>query len=214
MKNCYTCHNLLPSTEFKIQPLHKTGLSSSCKKCINKRSVKNKSKIKLEAIASKGYYCQTCYTKVNPYALAFHHRDPNLKIDRIARLIRENWSHALSEELDKCDLICFNCHRELHFKESLLKKRPQHKLNAILKSRKAKEMLVEYMGGGCSLCHYNKCMAALDFHHQDPSIKTMNIGTYMHRMNELNTNLVLKELENCHLLCANCHQGVTNGLMH
>lgn len=35
--------------------------------------------------------------------------------------------------------------------------------------RKIKEKLIEYKGGKCQICGYNKCTSALEFHHLDPS---------------------------------------------
>jgi hypothetical protein len=35
--------------------------------------------------------------------------------------------------------------------------------------RKTKEKLIEYKGGKCQICGYNKCTSALEFHHLDPS---------------------------------------------
>ena len=32
-----------------------------------------------------------------------------------------------------------------------------------------KSILVEYKGGKCEICGYNKCYAALEFHHKDPN---------------------------------------------
>ena len=45
------------------------------------------------------------------------------------------------------------------------------------KSRqRLKEKLVEYKGGKCEICGYDKCVAALDFHHTDSSQKDFNIS--------------------------------------
>ena len=48
---------------------------------------------------------------------------------------------------------------------------------AVQKRRdKTKEILVEYKGGKCEICGYNKCLGALDFHHLDPSQKDFTIS--------------------------------------
>lgn len=41
---------------------------------------------------------------------------------------------------------------------------------------KVKEMSIEYKGGKCSICGYNKCAGALEFHHLDPSQKDFGIS--------------------------------------
>jgi len=56
---------------------------------------------------------------------------------------------------------------------------------------------------GCEKCGYNKCAAALDFHHKDPKDKKTQIGRYAwyHK-----TEASKKEIEKCILLCGNCHR--------
>jgi hypothetical protein len=50
--------------------------------------------------------------------LDFHHRDPALKEVSIPRAINNSWSiDRLKRELDKCDVVCANCHRKLHYYE-------------------------------------------------------------------------------------------------
>lgn len=66
--------------------------------------------------------------------------------------------------------------------------------------KRLKLKLVEYKGGKCENCRYNKCLEALQFHHMDPKEKSFNIsGTSWSfvRMKE--------EVDKCKLLCANCH---------
>lgn len=55
---------------------------------------------------------------------------------------------------------------------------------------------------GCQKCGYNKCAAALDFHHLNPSTKERRIeGKHWY----FQTPLILNELKKCILLCKNCH---------
>lgn len=58
---------------------------------------------------------------------------------------------------------------------------------------------------GCAICGYNKCNAALDFHHVNPKDKKFSvaIGT-MGRSD----NSIVKELNKCILLCSNCHREI------
>lgn len=49
----------------------------------------------------------------DPTALDCDHRDPKTKRDSICELSRTSYSIAvLKEELDKCDVMCANCHRK------------------------------------------------------------------------------------------------------
>lgn len=72
------------------------------------------------------------------------------------------------------------------------------------KKLKAKMMAVEYKGGKCEKCGYNKSLAALDFHHIDPCKKDFNIGSSIAL--GLSWETVKKELDKCILLCSNCHR--------
>ena len=63
-----------------------------------------------------------------------------------------------------------------------------------------KEKCVLYKGGKCVICGYNKCTAALDFHHI--ARKNFALGSIGLNFNDK----VVKELDHCILLCANCHR--------
>lgn len=67
---------------------------------------------------------------------------------------------------------------------------------------------IEYKGGCCIVCKYNRCNAALEFHHLDPSEKDLSI-----RLNSLtNWNKIQNELDKCVLVCANCHREIHQGM--
>lgn len=56
--------------------------------------------------------CELCESKVE---LEFHHRDPETKFKSIARLIsdRTTWLR-LWAEMEKCDILCKQCHKDVH----------------------------------------------------------------------------------------------------
>jgi hypothetical protein len=61
-----------------------------------------------------GGCCMRCGYAEHVAALVFHHRDPRSKsfaisVDGVPRAWRR-----LVEEAAKCDLLCANCHREVH----------------------------------------------------------------------------------------------------
>jgi hypothetical protein len=66
-----------------------------------------------------------------------------------------------------------------------------------------KEKCIEYKGGCCEICHYNKCISSLDFHHLDPTKKEFSISTK--KCNAFGEE-IKKELDKCILLCSNCHR--------
>jgi hypothetical protein len=61
---------------------------------------------------------------------------------------------------------------------------------------------INYLGGKCMKCGYDKCIASLDFHHKDPKEKD---NDFLQKCNK--TWAIMKEkIKNCMLLCANCHR--------
>lgn len=74
--------------------------------------------------------------------------------------------------------------------------------------RNLKRKAIEYKGGECSFCGYDKSQTALCFHHPDPKEKDFSLG---------NNGLTRKwddikpELDKCILLCLNCHAEVHAG---
>lgn len=73
----------------------------------------------------------------------------------------------------------------------------------IVYSRKIKQQAVDYKGGKCIRCGYNKCTAALDFHHRNPHEKDFTISTMSNRKFD---DELRKELDKCDCLCSNCHR--------
>ena len=65
-----------------------------------------------------------------------------------------------------------------------------------------KHQLIIQRGGKCERCGYNRCEAALQFHHRNPIEKQfmLSIKSGSHSWEEWQ-----KEAEKCDLLCANCH---------
>lgn len=66
-----------------------------------------------------------------------------------------------------------------------------------------KTQLVKLLGGECSRCHYSKNLAALCFHHIDPSVKEGKLDS--RKLSNSTWESILKEAKKCILLCSNCH---------
>ena len=66
------------------------------------------------AIEYLGGKCQICGYRNCIEALDFHHRDPKEKEFGLSQKgLTRSWEKT-RKELDKCILICSNCHREIH----------------------------------------------------------------------------------------------------
>jgi len=73
---------------------------------------KRRRKIKTLAIEYKGGKCEICGYKKYQGALDLHHKDPKKKDFGIAdKGYTRSWE-KIKAELDKCVLVCANCHRE------------------------------------------------------------------------------------------------------
>ena len=119
MKNCVVCNNVLSGQK-------KMYCSNNCKQKHHYDRVKEQTntyhsqtirsyKRKLLLIEMLGGSCKNCKYDKNLSALEFHHRDPNVKDSQLdmRTLSNRSWSYVISE-VEKCDLLCSNCHREYH----------------------------------------------------------------------------------------------------
>ena len=74
--------------------------------------------------------------------------------------------------------------------------------NAVIDIRRRNKIrLVEYKGGKCEICGYNKCIDALELHHLNPNEKEFGIAGETRSLEKLKI-----EADKCILLCANCHR--------
>lgn len=76
--------------------------------------------------------------------------------------------------------------------------------NVTAARQKRKQELVYIMGGKCALCGYNKCIAALEFHHIDKEQKERGLSSgTCHSWEE-----DVEEVKKCILVCSNCHREI------
>ena len=72
-----------------------------------------------------------------------------------------------------------------------------------IQSRVIKHLLVEYKGGKCAECGYDKCDGALQFHHINEKDKDFTLSKI--KPNTMPMTELYSEADKCVLLCANCH---------
>lgn len=106
--------NVSKTTVLKyVDVIRTTKMSSDSLKANRVKSVIDwRKRKKIELVEYKGGKCEKCgYSKCID-ALDFHHVDPNEKDFTIGG---KSWSFdRLKNEVDKCILVCANCHREIH----------------------------------------------------------------------------------------------------
>jgi len=119
LKKCNICREEKPRDQFYAINSSKYKDSWDCRDayCIpcRKNYVNERSwKIKLQCVEYLGGVCIRCGLKtVHIEVYDFHHRDPNEKDLAIGR--NRLSFKSLKNELDKCDLLCANCHRIVHY---------------------------------------------------------------------------------------------------
>jgi transcriptional regulator len=73
---------------------------------------------KIKAIKTKGSKCEMCQEE-RPWLLEFHHINKDDKESEFNKLYHQSWDE-IEKELQRCILVCRNCHGDIHFKDSYL----------------------------------------------------------------------------------------------
>lgn len=79
----------------------------------NATSLSRRKENKLRLLELRGNTCSICGGVFDPVCLDLHHRDPGVKDGNLAGLFFKPW-HKIEAEVQKCDVVCANCHRLLH----------------------------------------------------------------------------------------------------
>jgi hypothetical protein len=163
---------------------------------VYKQKYKDKTKQYNRALAQQikeSNPCKIC-GETRFYCLDFHHRDPATKKDTICNLIRHGYStQIVKEEIDKCDIICSNCHRK------------EHTNTYKYLTKKARYVLELKQKSLCSKCQLS-IPECLDFHHIDDN-KTDGIGSMLRDKN-ISLEEIKSEIEKCIVVCSNCHREI------
>lgn len=114
-RTCSRCKIRKPLNydNFPRSQSEKTGYRWECKLCASKRTMKRQHETKQKCVDYKGGKCIICGYNKCYRALHFHHLDLQQKDFTIGHYRSRAWK-TIQEELDKCILVCANCHAELH----------------------------------------------------------------------------------------------------
>lgn len=154
---------------------------------------------KLYLLNRLGGACQICGYNKSPSALHFHHKDPNIKKFNLctSNLCNHSWQRCLDES-EKCDILCSNCHFEIHH--------PHLDVDLLCNNKgvlRKIELINLVSNGSCESCGYNKNLASLHFHHLNPQLKEFNVD--MRMISNLSFEKLETEVIKCIVLCGNCH---------
>ena len=116
--NCQNCNKKLINLQRKFCSRKCKDRHWHTKETAYERQRKRGIKRKLKLIQLKNNACKVCGYNENMAVLTFHHVDPkiksfNLDLNNIATKSLED----VLKESEKCDLLCQNCHQELHHPE-------------------------------------------------------------------------------------------------
>ncbi len=145
----------------------------------------------------------------------------NHKINRVSNTISKTFDkvnildYYLKVKSLKKTALYFNTSRSTIRKfiddENILQKRGRtiSKSQSVIDWRKRSKMkLIEYKGGKCEICGYNKSINALHFHHRNSEEKDFQIGGKSYSFEKLK-----KEADKCIMVCSNCHSEIHEGLI-
>jgi DNA-directed RNA polymerase subunit RPC12/RpoP len=93
--------------------------STRCPECQSRYGVimrKRKRRLRKRLlVAQRGGRCEMCgATPRNMELFHFHHRDPLGKVSDVSKMIKSASMNRLQAEVDKCDLLCRDCHMGHH----------------------------------------------------------------------------------------------------
>lgn len=132
-KKCSKCGVLKELSEFYRRKKHRAGeYYERCKDCfkargrtyyhqnherqlslalLRKKKYREERRVWLEKLKDRP--CMDCGVKYPPYVMDFDHKDGQVKIASISWLALHNTSNLekIKLEIEKCDLVCSNCHR-------------------------------------------------------------------------------------------------------
>jgi hypothetical protein len=164
---------------------------------VNKKTFENKLVRhckKIKSIVYLGNKCGVC-NEDNVHKLTFSYLQQSPTNLNVTKLIRSSSWSAIRKELDKCELLCYNCH--IKKKTSLIKETDDTKRRKAIK----RYHLNKKGDTGCTKCSYNECDEALDFYHTT-SEKGFSIGSG--RMSKFNIEKIAEEISKCDIYCRSC----------
>lgn len=113
---CSDCKLVKPRSDFYSRD--KGMCASKCKECFNAYCIRRWIDCKKKVIEHMGGVCKDCGKSYPHPVFELHHRDPSSKDFEWPKLKKQPWKTILVE-IEKCDLLCANCHRTRHMDEEV-----------------------------------------------------------------------------------------------
>ena len=134
MKECSKCKVGKPQDEFGVSSRTRDKRNSWCKSCVRERgkqwyvdnlekskrksSINNRERREWMNDVKNKYACVKC-NENHISCLDFHHIDPSQKSFGVANSVNQYKlsKDIILEEIEKCVVLCSNCHRKFHYLE-------------------------------------------------------------------------------------------------
>jgi hypothetical protein len=206
-KVCSKCKQLKENKDFFRWKKSADGYFCWCKKCQKTACKKSVQKLRDKLKEYKSLHpCVICGEN-DTDVLILHHRKPGLKEFLVSEIVCQalySWKRVLAE-LNKCDSLCSNCHRKLHYPDQTRKivMRKNAKGDKVWSHSRMKKWEFELKEGkSCIICGetHHQC---LEFHHRNPAEKKFGIKEGLRKGR--GKERILLEINKCDLLCSNCH---------
>lgn len=141
----------------------------------------------------QGKCCKEC-GETNVTVFEFHHKNAKTKEILISKAVRDWGLIRIKEELNKCQILCANCHRKLHCQDTPATTKNKKRI-------KNRKFIVEHKENNpCKHCKESH-VACLDFHHlHDKEVEISRA------IQDWGLTRLKKEIEKCIVICTNCHR--------
>lgn len=114
---CTKCEETKEATDFPVASITKLGRAGECKECKSTRQKKQYTERAFMLYRMFNCECRDCGTyHSSPAFFDFHHRDKTTKHREVKQILNGSWNKIMTE-VEKCDMLCPNCHRERHLNE-------------------------------------------------------------------------------------------------
>lgn len=117
MNQCTDCGVIqTPENSYRRSGKRSHEWQTYCRSCLYERQKARWIARKEQAIEYLGGVCEDCGQAYPRRVMQFHHRDPSTKEGEWRKIRLWAWERVTAE-LDKCALLCANCHCLRHHEE-------------------------------------------------------------------------------------------------
>lgn len=142
--------------------------------------------------------CLDCGKVLPPQAMEFDHiEDKKYTIANVKQSLSKN---NILKEIEKCELVCSNCHRI----RTLSRRNKSNKTLNSLSILKF-DIIERIKEQPCKNCNTKYPKYCLEFDHRDPKDKLFQISIGA-KDNSITEDVLISEINKCDLLCICCHR--------